>query len=67
MRDWEGGIRLASGRYYDNFDTSNRSVICTFLAIDDTSIQRGFFETQWANIPQADASWQSVWVKHKKI
>ena len=67
IRDPFGGIKLASGTFHSNFDTSYIASINTFRAIDDSSIQIGFFEIQWANTPQADASWQSVWVKHRKF
>lgn len=72
LRGLEGGISLISGNYYrdindSTFDTSNTSAISVFRGYDDTSIQRGFVETQWINIPEEDGTWERLWIKHKKL
>ena len=61
------GLKLASVKEYENFNGTERHVIKLFKDIDDSTIQRGFFETQWINIPQPEATWETLWIKHKKL
>lgn len=67
LKNPDGGIKFSSTGGYNNFSATINATINRFRDYDDSTLQIGFLEIQWLNIPQADASWQSFWVKHRKF